>query len=332
MCSSDLKMTENAKLLYADLNRMGMTSYIDMGGRSFADKYFEPVSALAAQNALTMRVFYDRWLEPESAKDVDAVLVKIGEMKPFQGNDWYDNIGYGETVFFPLHDNTLVKETRPSAEAMAQWRRVAQAVADRGMQLTGHTQLRGSIERFLTELEEINRVKPIRGLRWTLAHVDQLQAQDLDRLRKLGIYLQLHSRPTVQGGLFHDVHGDTAFDMPPLRLVQDSGIPWGLGSDATAVAPSNPFYTLGWAVTGRMIGDAKVNRQTLTREEALIAHTRNNAYFPFRESQLGSLAKGKYADLLVLDRDYLTVPADEIKNLKPLMTMVGGRVVYEAKR
>ena len=80
-----------------------------------------------------------------------------------------------------------------------------------------------------------------------------------------------------------------------------------------------------------MIGDTKVNRQTLTREEALIAHTRNNAYFPFRESQLGSLAKGKYADLLVLDRDYLTVPADEIKNLKPLMTMVGGKIVYQAQ-
>jgi predicted amidohydrolase YtcJ len=323
------RMTENAKIMFADLNRMGMTSYIDMGGRSFHPKYFEPVRTLARQRELTMRVFYNLWLEPESPKDVDGVLVKIREMKPFQGDDWFDNVGYGETVYFPLHDNMLVATTQPSAENMVQWRRVAQAVADRGMQLNVHTQLRGSIERFLTEIEDINKVKPIRGLRWTLSHVDQLEPQDLDRLRRLGIYVQLHSRPTVQGVLFHNVYGDKAYEMPPLRWIQDSGIPWGLGSDATAVTPSNPFYTLGWAVTGRMIGGFRVNQQAVSREEALIAHTRSNAYFMFRESVLGSLQRGKYADLLVLDRDYLTVPADTIKDIRPLMTMVGGKVVYQ---
>jgi predicted amidohydrolase YtcJ len=79
-----------------------------------------------------------------------------------------------------------------------------------------------------------------------------------------------------------------------------------------------------------MIGGREVNRQTITREEALIAHTRSNAHFLFQEGDLGALTRGKYADLLVLDRDYLTVPADEIKDIKPLMTMVGGKVVYDA--
>ena len=72
--------------------------------------------------------------------------------------------------------------------------------------------------------------------------------------------------------------------------------------------------------------------ETLTREEALIAHTRANAPFLFQEGNLGSLAPGKYADLLVLDRDYLTIPADEIKDIKPILTMVGGKVVYDAAR
>jgi predicted amidohydrolase YtcJ len=130
--------------------------------------------------------------------------------------------------------------------------------------------------------------------------------------------------------LMHKAHGDKAWDMPPFRRVQDSGIHWGLGSDATAVTPSNPFYTLSLAVTGKMVGGRHVNRQSVTREEALIAHTRSNAFFMFQESNLGSLAPGKYADLLVLDRDYLTVPADEIKDIKPLITMVGGKVVHDA--
>ena len=75
-----------------------------------------------------------------------------------------------------------------------------------------------------------------------------------------------------------------------------------------------------------------MNRQSITREEALIAHTRSNAYIVFQEANLGSLQNGKYADLLVLDRDYLTVPADQIKDIKPVMTMVGGKVVYEANK
>jgi predicted amidohydrolase YtcJ len=130
----------------------------------------------------------------------------------------------------------------------------------------------------------------------------------------------------------HEVHGDKAWDMPPFRRVQDSGILWGLGSDATAVTPSNPFYTLSLAVTGEMVGGRKVNRQTITREEALIAHTRANAFIVFQEANLGSLAPGKYADLLVLDRDYLTVPAGQIKDIKPLITMVGGKLVHEVKQ
>jgi predicted amidohydrolase YtcJ len=81
-----------------------------------------------------------------------------------------------------------------------------------------------------------------------------------------------------------------------------------------------------------MVGGAKVNRQTITREEALIAHTRSNAFFTFREADLGSIQKGKYADMLVLDRDYLTVPADAVKDLKPVMTFVGGKIVFDAKQ
>ena len=65
--------------------------------------------------------------------------------------------------------------------------------------------------------------------------------------------------------------------------------------------------------------------ETLTREEALIAHTRSNAYLFFQETTLGSLEVGKRADLVVLDRDYMPVPAAEIKRIHPTLTMVGVR-------
>jgi predicted amidohydrolase YtcJ len=81
-----------------------------------------------------------------------------------------------------------------------------------------------------------------------------------------------------------------------------------------------------------MAGGAKVIRQTISREDALIAHTRKNAYFVFQENNLGSIQAGKLADLVVLDRDYLTIPADQIKDIKPVMTVVGGRIVYDSSR
>jgi predicted amidohydrolase YtcJ len=114
----------------------------------------------------------------------------------------------------------------------------------------------------------------------------------------------------------------------PLRKIQDSGIVFGLGTDATIVSHYQPFVTLGWTVSGLDIAGNRVLDETLTREEALIAQTRSNAFLFFKENELGSLEVGKQADLVVLDRDYLTVPAEEIKDIRAAMTMVGGRVVY----
>jgi len=199
------------------------------------------------------------------------------------------------------------------------------------MFLNAHVEMENAIDAYLDTMEAVNKVEPIKGLRWVLSHVDQVTDAQLERMKRLGLYAGLHSRPLIQGALMHTVHGERAWDMPPFKRVQDSGIVWGLGSDATAVTPSNPFYTLSFAVTGRMIGGRKVNRQSVSREQALIAHTRSNAFFVFQENNLGAIAPGLYADLVVLDRDYLAVSAAQIKDIRPVMTMVGGRVVYPAK-
>jgi len=240
-------------------------------------------------------------------------------------------VGWGETVYAPVTTQLLRKASNLKPDDFAQARRVAQALAERGIYLNAHVEMTDAIDAFLDMYESINKEKPIKGLRWSLSHLDQVTPQQLERMKRLGMNAQIHTRPLIQGVLMHRVHGDKAWTMPPFRMIQDSGILWGLGSDATAVTTSNPFYNLSFAVTGKMVGGHHVNKQTITREEALIAHTRSNAIIVFQESNLGSIQKGRYADLLVLDRDYLMVPEDAIKDLKPVMTMVGGRVVYEAK-
>jgi predicted amidohydrolase YtcJ len=319
----------NTRTLVTYLNSIGITAWSDAGGRGMSAKHYEPYRYLAERGELSVRVFWLTIRQPATPEQVDRVLAEIRRERPFQGSDYFDQIGWGESIYGPVTTNTMRAGANTRPEDMAQFRRVAEALAAQGLHVNAHVEMEPAIDAFLDQYEAINRIHPIKNLRWVFSHVDQITPAQLERMKKLGMSAQLHSRPLIQGVLMHKVHGDKAWEMPPFRRVQDSGIHWGLGSDATAVTTSNPFYTLSLAITGRMVGGHLVNRQSITREEALIAHTRANAYFLFQEGNLGTLAPGKYADLLVLDRDYLTVPADEIKDIRPLMTMVGGRVVYD---
>ena len=319
----------NTRKLVSYLNSMGVTAWLDAGGRGMGAKHYEPYRYLADRGELTIRLFWTTIRQPATPAQVDAVIGEIRDLKPFQGNDYFDNVGWGESVFAPVTTQLLRVETNTRAEDLAQMRRLLLALAERGIYVNSHVEMSTAIDAFLNEYESINKERPIKGLHWSFSHLDQVSEAQLERMKKLGMTAQIHSRPLIQGALMHKVHGDKAWDMPPFRRIQDSGIHWGLGSDATAVTTSNPFYTLSFAVTGRMIGGRAVNRQTITREEALIAHTRSNAIFLFQEGNLGSLAPGKYADLLVLDRDYLSVPDSEIKDIRPLVTMVGGKLVHD---
>jgi predicted amidohydrolase YtcJ len=320
----------NTRRLVAYLNSLGITAWSDLGGRGMSARHYEPYRRLADAGELNVRVFWLTIRQPATPEQMDKVLAEVPHTKPFQGNDYLDHIGWGESTYGPATTNTMRADGPMDPAAMAQVRRLAAALAKQGLHLNAHVEMQTAIDAYLEQYEAVSKEHPIRGLRWVYSHLDQVTEAQIERMKRLGMSAQLHSRPLIQGALMHKVHGDKAWDMPPFRRVQDSGIHWGLGSDATAVTPSNPFYTLSFAVTGKMIGGRQVNRQTITREEALIAHTRSNAYFLFQEANLGSLARGKYADLLVLDRDYMTVPADEIKDLKPLITMVGGKVVHDA--
>jgi len=322
---------ESVRRYVTGLNAMGITAWYDAGGRGVDERHYAAYRALAERGELNARAFWTTIRQPATPEQVDKVLAEIQQATPFQGSDTFENIGWGESVYQPATTQLLRNDFAVRPEDMKQVRRIMHAIAEGGMFLNAHVEMENAIDAYLTEMEAVNKVEPIKGLRWVLSHLDQVTDAQLERMKRLGLYAGLHSRPLIQGAMMHAVHGERAWDMPPFKRVQDSGIVWGLGSDATAVTTSNPFYTLSFAVTGRMIGGRKVNRQTISREQALIAHTRSNALFVFQESNLGSIQPGKYADLLVLDRDYLTVPATQIKDIRPVMTMVAGKVVYSAK-
>jgi len=109
-------------------------------------------------------------------------------------------------------------------------------------------------------------------------------------------------------------------------------VPWGIGSDSVMANVYNPFVTLWWAVTSKALDGALVTRPPLSRQDALIAHTRSNTYLLFSENELGTLEKGKLTDFVVLSDDYMSVPEDRIRHITAVMTVVGGKIVHDVRK
>ena len=321
------QLEASTRALVEDMNRAGLTA---VGVPGCNADVLEVFQKWKTQGRVNIRIFCIDGVAGGTPEQVDRALGQIPKIKLFQGDSSIDNIFFGESVYQPLHDPMFAIKSDPKPEQLEQWRRMAMEIAKAGLPLHVHAELHDTIDAFLDQIDAINKEHPIKNLRWTLAHVNQINAVQLDRMKNLGMYAAVHPWAVINGAIMHDEFGDGAYDMPPFATIQNSGIQWGLGTDGTAANQTLPFTTLYFAVTGKMAGGAKVNRQTIGREDALIAHTRKNAYLVFQENNLGSIQPGKLADLVVLDRDYLTVPADQIRNIKPVMTMVGGKIVYDA--
>jgi predicted amidohydrolase YtcJ len=320
-------LERNSLAMIRELNAVGLTA----SGGTCPDEFVPVFREWARQGRLNKRFFC--LVSVPMGNNADAVtknLPRIADIKLFQGDNWVDHFAYGEGNYGPASDSMVAVRGSQRPEDFAQWGRIAREVARAGLPMHSHTTLENTADGFLDQIEQINKEFPVRNLRWALIHDEQLTAAHLARMRDLGVSAGVQPRATIMGGIFNRAHGDRSFDMPPLKTIQDSGVIWGLGTDAFEVNQYRPFTTLWFAVTGKMVGGTIVNRQPIGREDALIAHTRKNAFLILQESNLGSIQPGKLADMVVLDRDYLTVPADQIKDIQPTMTIVGGRIVYEA--
>jgi hypothetical protein len=329
------KIEGSHRAMIQALNRVGLTTVgsancegdgtVRSAGPSVMDMYRK----WRDRGELTLRVFCMFGIPINTPQQIDQNLAKIADIKLFQGDEYLDDVAYGENVYGPANDNML--HVRPTAthEDYVEFGRLAREIAKAGLPLHVHTTLEATADGFLDQIERINKEFPIRNLRWAFYHSDQLTQAHLARMKRLGIYVGLHMRPVTLGGIFLKIRGDRGYDNPPIEWIQNSGIMWGIGTDFN-LGPYNPFLSLHYLVTGKMVGGLVVNHQHISREDALIAHTRRNAFFVFQENNLGSIQPGKLADLVVLDRDYLTVPADQIDDIKPVLTMVGGKIVYDA--
>ena len=321
---------EAVKTAFSHLNSIGLTAVYDPAGVGIRREGYARIREIAADGELTLRVYHTLGGSmPRTPQDAQDLIAEIEASKPFQGDDFVDLIAVGEIYYAPFHWDGTINPIIPGDDDVHWAREILLAGARGGWSVQTHATQPETIGHLLDLVEEVDAVHPVRPLRWTITHADNITAGQLERVRRLGMNVQLRSN-MVMGGRepVFEHFGDAAYHMPPLRTAQESGVSYGLGTDGTKAAQINPFVTLWWAITGKALNGEVIQHQTLTREEALIATTRANAHLMFMERDIGAIKQGLLADMVVLDRDYMTVPEDEIKEIRPVATLVGGRIVY----
>jgi predicted amidohydrolase YtcJ len=247
------------------------------------------------------------------------------------GDEWLKVNGLGEQLLGVVQDN--IAPSFPLSQAgLEDYAKLVTEAAKNRWPIQQHTTLGTTAKAYLDIYEAVDRQHPIRDLRWSLAHVEMISDADLQRMKRLGMGATIQDRQVIGSELMKQAWGEAAASGPPMKKMVEMGLPVGAGTDATVVAPYHPFITLWWMVTGKDWGGRVVRpTERLCRQDALRVHTLGSAWFSFDEKIKGSIEPGKLADLVVLTDDYLTVPEDRIRDVSAAMTIVGGRIVYEAK-
>ncbi len=316
---SESERVEDIVLFNSVLNSHGLTTVYDVGRST--DGNFNPVKTLADQDKLTVRVFHSLRYRADNPIEVNEALTFIKSSEPRSNNDWFGLIGIGEHTYNPLHDSSM-RVSLYDDDVWQQFQRIAVYAAEGGWHIHEHAMQDSTARRILDIAEVIDKDHLMKDLRWTIAHCDLISKESIERAKELGLTIAVHNK-TAKPAMDNR-------DSPPIASIEESGIVWGLGSDSTVVSTINPFHSLWWVTSGKVFPNKQSIKNTVSRQAALTAHTRNNAFLLFKENDLGSIEVGKWADLVVLDRDYMTVPVDEIREISPLQTIIRGEVVYNS--
>ncbi|HEY6443188.1 MAG TPA: amidohydrolase family protein [Candidatus Acidoferrales bacterium] len=205
-----------------------------------------------------------------------------------------------------------------------------QLVAKHGWTYQQHTLSLAEVQFTAQTYEKVNGVTPIATLHWSIAHIPAIDPQTLQSMKNIGVGMALHGWKYLQGG-----QGTPAGQPagPPYRTIRESGIHVGAGSDAGDISMLDPWFEIYYMVTGKDCTGALINSgEQVTREQALRMYTADNGWFFNEENDLGSIETGKLGDLVVLSNDYFDpkrVSDEGIKQLKSVLTVVGGRTVYD---
>lgn len=336
-------------------NASGITSIFE---RATNLEGYKTYTTLRDRGQLNVRATLTFRQQFQTGEQVEEYTKKLG-MKTGDGDDWVrvgplkitldggihwgtvrlrEPYGKKRSDFYVLGDPDYRGDLRYSVDQMqAVFKRAHQL----GWQMCVHVTGDAAVDRLLDALEAVDREVDVKKRRFTLTHA-YFPAQDsIKRMKRLGMcvdtqsflyYKDADAMAKIYGrswaGRLIGV-GDWFKGGIPIAINSDHMI--GLDPDH-AMNSFNPFLMLYIAVSRKdEFGNVYGPRQKVSRADALKMITSFAAYLSFDEDKKGSLEPGKFADLVVIDRDYLTCPVEDIRKIQVLTTMVDGKIVYERK-
>jgi predicted amidohydrolase YtcJ len=312
---------------FRELNRLGLTGFVDPGGNNLFPADYAALQQVWRDKQMTVRIAFA--LNGQTpGKEFDE-LKQLTVMSPMGfGDEMLHFNGLGERITWEMNNNT-----QPTEEQKKRYFDILLFAAQRGLAITMHCDADATANMLMDIFERVNREAPIGKLRWSFAHLGDGTRATFERMKAMGVGWTVQDALYFGGDQLLARSGpEAARHSPPVMAALEVGVRVGAGTDAHRVASYNPFTALQWLLDGKTVSGAATRgpEETPNREQALRLYTQGSAWFSFDEARRGSIEAGKFADLAVLDRDYLTVPVAEIGNLESLLTMVAGRVVYGA--
>lgn len=325
---SDAEAVGQLREFFARAARFGITTTQDMSdsiepGR--AVKLFE-----AAQAAIRIRIMRMPGTTPEGRDKSEGLSEPHHQsaLITVSGTKWLlDGV--------PL-ENTLTPREVPSVPAGESLdygaRHLPLTFSEKEMEamlresLANHSQLMVHVSGYLSAaamleaLDATGGASLWNGKRVRFEHGDGLYPDLIPRAKTMGIVVV--QNPTHFDASLLGAARTGAKEVQPFRTLIAAGIPMALGSDG----PMNPYLNIMLACT-----DPGRPSEAITREQAVTAYTQTSAYAEFAEKEKGGLEPGKLADLAVLSQDIFSVPLRDLPKTESVLTLVGGRVIYDAK-
>ena len=328
------------KLAEGALNSFGITSAVE-GATEARDIRTLQEIALAKEATLRVGLMF-RPQPPAEMAAWEAIMAGNGASSGF-GDDWLKFAGI--KIFYDggmTLKTALMRDVYPDSHD--DYHGIAQQTPERLKQLISicnrynwrvgvHVVGDLGIDQVLDAFEAADKEKSIRDRRFVLIHASLIRPEQMERAHKLGVRVDFQNvfmwdkAATVERFLGRAV-ADRA--VPTKTLIDKMGLDnLGAGTDFP-VNPINPLLNMYIMVTRKdPNGNVYGASEAITREQALRLYTSAAARYTFEEAKKGTLEPGKLADLVVLSADYMTVPEDQIKDIKASITVVGGKVVFQ---
>lgn len=343
--------------LLQDYNSWGITGAID---RSCSDSGQAQYERLLLSGKLTVRMRLSRGLSPNGdLADIEKRLDAFASDSYFTDPDprlaiigvkvFLDGGMLTGSAFFtePWGVSQIYGIDDPSYRGMRyiedeRLTQLVRACAQRNLAFTAHSVGDGAVEALMKAYESVNSEYPIKPTHSTVTHSNFMNPTAIKLAADIGVAVDIQP-----AWLYLDTRtlaaqfGTERLKMfQPLKTLFEEGVIAGGGSDhmqrigsLRSVNPYNPFLGMWVTVTrrARWYDEALHIEQALSREQMIRFYTSNNAWLMRSEKEVGSLEVGKRADFIVVDRDLLTCPPDDIRDTKVLMTYLDGEAVFNVK-